>query len=283
MKNQKISSLSGIIALALLLSSCEEVIDLELKNSASRMVVESLITDNSQPVTVKLSKSADFYSQSEMPSVSGALVIINDVGHITDTLVETKAGVYCSSKIVGIPGHTYHLTIIAENLTVTATSTMPQKVSIDSLDYEWGENPKEEGYMVNLWFDDPSGIKNYYRIKLMENGEPFKDIIEAGNEIILQTDKIWDGKKVHIPVKQGGRFFEIGDTVTVNFANLDQSTYDYYSALRAALAIGKSLMSVGKTMIQGSAAPANPNNVFSEDVLGYFGTAAVSSKTIVIK
>ncbi len=278
----KISNLFGIIALTIIISSCEDVIELELKNSASRLVVESLITDNSQPVTVKLSKSADYYSESEMPLVSGALVIINDNNQIIDTLIESDAGIYRSSKIKGIPGHLYQLTIVAENLTVTGTSVMPQEVKLDSLDYEWGENPHSEGYMVNLRFNDPAGILNYYRIKIDINGKPYKDI-ETGNEIILQTDKIWDGKEVHIPVKQGGGFFEIGDTVTVNFANLNKSTFDYYSTLKAALATGNSIMSVGKSMMQGSAAPANPVNTFSEDVLGYFGAASVSSKTIIIK
>lgn len=282
MKKINIYKLFSISSLAIILSSCEEVIDLELSNSQPRLVVESLITDNNQPVVVKLNKSADFYTQTEMPKVSGALVIINDNGAIIDTLKETIAGTYRSSKIKGIPGHKYQLTVIAENLTVTATTTMPQKVNLDSLDYEWAETPHAKGYMVNYWFNDPAGILNYYRIKLEKNGKPFKDI-ETGNEVILQTDKIWDGKKVHIPVKQGGGFFEKGDTVTVNFANLNPSTYDYYSTLKGALATGKSMMSIGKSMMQGSAAPANPVNTFSEDVLGYFGSASVCSKTIIIK
>jgi hypothetical protein len=282
MNKIKLNNLFGIIASAMVMCSCEDVIELELKNSSPRLVVESLITDDGQPVTVKLSKSADFYSQSEMPIVSGALVIVTDNNQITDTLIESEKGIYRSSQIKGIPGHSYQLTIAAENLKVTAISEMPQKLYLDSLDYEWGENPHNEGYMVNMWFNDPVGISNYYRIELEKNGEPFKDK-ESGNELILQTDKIWDGKTVHIPVKQGGGFFEIGDTVTVNFANLNQSTYDYYFTLKAALATGSSPMAIGKSMMQGSAAPANPNNTFSEDVLGYFGAASVSSKTIIIK
>lgn len=159
---------------------------------------------------------------------------------------------------------------------------MPQKLNLDKLDYEWGENPHSEGYMVNIWFNDPLGISDYYRIKLEINGKPYKDI-EAGNEFLLQNDKIWDGKTVHIPVKHGGDFFETGDTVTVHFEHLNQSTYDYYTTLQSALATGSSTMAMGKSMMQGSAAPANPKSTFSEDVLGYFGTASVSSQTIIIK
>lgn len=282
MNKIKLSNLLIIETLTLIMSSCEDVIELDLKNSAPKLVVESYITDNNQPVTVKISKSADFYSVSEMPAVSGARVVINDNDQITDTLTESKNGIYSSSKIKGTTGHSYHLTVVADNLTIKATSEIPQKVDIDSLDYEWAENPHSEGYMVKLWFNDPVGTKNYYRIKLEKNGKPYKDI-ESGNEMILVIDKIWDGKQVHIPVKQGGGFFNIGDTITVHLAHLSYSTYEYYLTLKSALATGNSTMAIGKSMMQGSATPANPKNTFSEDVLGYFGAASVSTKTIIIK
>lgn len=94
----KISGLFGIIASALTICSCEDVIELDLKNSEPKLVVESFITDSDQPLTVKLSKSTGFYSQSELPTVSGALVILSDNNQITDTLIESGKGFIAAQR-----------------------------------------------------------------------------------------------------------------------------------------------------------------------------------------
>jgi hypothetical protein len=159
---------------------------------------------------------------------------------------------------------------------------MPSKVAIDSLDFEYGENPHYKGYMVNLYFHDPNQVLNYYRVIIYRNGKPYKDK-ENGNEIILFEDKFTDGKDVKVPVKQGGQFFNLNDTIRVDFVSLDKATYDYFKALTGAITSGGGMMKMGKSMMEGSAAPANPENNLSDNVLGYFTAVAVTSKTIVIK
>jgi hypothetical protein len=281
-KSLNIFPSSGILIVAASLTACEDVITLELEKSEPQIVIESLITDDQGPVTVKITKSQDFYNPGEIQSVDFAQVTISDNIGNTDTLTIQNNGIYQSVKIKGNSGSTYHLNIIAEENEYTAVSSLPEKVTIDSLYYNWGENPHSEGYMVNLCFRDPKEIKNYYRIKLMINNQPYEDK-KSGNEYILWDDKIWDGNKVDMPVKRGGSFFDIGDTVTVQLQSLGEETYNYYNTLRNALVIEPSMMSMGKGLMEGSAAPANPVTNLSGNALGYFGTAAISSKTIIIK
>jgi hypothetical protein len=270
-----------LLSTSFFLSSCEDVIEVELQNSEPQTVIESLITDDENPVELRISKSGDFYEPGSYPPVTKALVTISDHS-VTDTLDEKYDGIYSGKFLKGIPGTTYTLHVEAEGKTYQATTSMPEKTELDSLGYEWGETPHYKGYMVNIYFNDQPVIKNYYRVKIFQNGKPFKDK-ESGNEIILMDDKIFDGKHTRMPAKRGGIFFNLGDTITIQLQSIGKETYDYFNTLKNAIAKSTSMMSMGKSMMMdGSAAPANPISNISNDALGYFGAASISSKTIVI-
>lgn len=268
------------VLILIFLTSCEDVIDIELQNTTPQLVIESLITENISPVEVKITKSVDFYEPSEYDNISKAIVNISDSRGNSEQLTETVDGIYQSSQISGIPGVTYYLSVETGGITYTATSSMPEKVNLDSLEYELSETPRHIGYLVKLYFSDPAGIDNYYRIRIFENGEPFVDGERAMNEIILWDDKIFDGKNVHIPCKTGGKLFDVNDTITIQLESIGKETYQYYNTLKNAIAQGTSI--VGKSMMEGAAAPANPETNLNNGALGYFGAITVSEKTIII-
>ena len=265
--NSKVKSIILFSMSLLILSSCEDVIDINLKNTEPKLVIESTITDQAGPYIVKLTKTEDYFDPGIYPIVSGADVIISDdLGNI-DTLQETENGIYQTGIIQGLTGTTYSLSVWTEGKQYSAISTMPEKVNIDSLSSEFIEaTPRfDDGYIIKCNFTDPPGINNYYRFKLYQKGEL------VNNDIYLRDDLVFDGNIVKIPIMT--EVFQINDTVTVELLSLNKTTYDYF----------KTLADITEDGMGRGTAPANPVTNLSNGAMGYFGAFTISSMTIIIQ
>ena len=170
------STLYIIILLVALLTAqgCQKVINVDLNEAAPVIVIDGTISDRRGPYAVKISKSGSYFNQPDLPPVSGAVVIITDDAGTTDTLLETAAGVYLTSKIRGIPNHSYTLKVISEGQEYEASSTLSDHVNIDSLSiikdnsqriFSGGNDAHETPYEIHCFFKDPPE-KNFYRIKV---------------------------------------------------------------------------------------------------------------------
>jgi hypothetical protein len=247
-------------------SSCEKVIDLNLDTTFAQIVIQGNIYNQPGPYTIKLSQTVDFDNSGIYPPVSGAEVIISDNHGNIDTLTETTAGIYSTSKLTGTLGYTYTLTIISGVKTYTAVSTMPDIVNIDSTYTEKTLYDREK--QVNIMFKDPADIENYYRIVEFINKVPQKAFYTI-------SDELFDGKDIIYSIRpargnnNNDQKLNIGNSVTVWLECVDKGVYDYFRT-------------ADEDMGQ-SASPSNPISNFSNGALGYFNACAVSSKTIVIK
>mgnify|MGYP006196852493 CR=1 FL=1 len=109
MKNIKISFVYLLILVGI--TSCEEVIELDLATTEPKVVIEGIITDQPGPYTVTIKKTADFYDRNNFPAGTGATIIItDDVGNV-DFLKEVEDGVYQTHVWEGVAGRTYNLTV----------------------------------------------------------------------------------------------------------------------------------------------------------------------------
>jgi hypothetical protein len=263
--------LTTVLLLVFMVStSCEKVINVDLNEAASRIVIEGLIDDGPGPYTVRLSRSGSYFDQPVLPMVSGADVIISDNTGIKDTLIERSPGVYLTSKIHGTPGKTYTLNVTTENMQYTGSSTMHTHVNVDSLRlmrtevYHFnlgGGSSDETTISVYCYFKDPQG-KNFYRVKVHSHGS------SNNEDYRLFDDQYTDGENTELRIAHA----EAGDTIRVDLFSLDQTTYGYYRTLRDLLHTNP---------VFGST-PANPETNLSNGALGYFGACAVSSRIIVI-
>lgn len=269
-----------LIAFATVTFSCEDVIEMNLKNSPPQVVVEAVLTDDSLHCKTVLFKSEDFYKSAEYKLISGAKIKVTDDKLNEYILQENADGSYSSNEITGTPNTAYSIQIELDNKVYKALSRMPAKVILDSLESVWNENPHGKGYNILVNFKDPEGEKNYYRFKIYINGLISNK--DNGNEILVWDDKVFDGKNVSLPVKHGGSFFNTGDTIRIDMYSIDEKVYNYFLTLKSAIARGSSITFIGKNMMEGSSAPANPNSNIDNGALGYFGAVAVSSKTIIV-
>lgn len=186
-----------ILTLMICLSSCTEEFDLQLEGE-QKLVINCEITNLEPPYYVHIYKSkssfGDYWQVSNdnnygLEPVQDATVIISDDNEAIDTLalapdsiqywseyeerfMVRKAsnsggkGYYVTSKIVGVPEHTYSLLVEWNGHKYSAECKMPKAVEIDSIG-GFRETSKEVdkveyGYVPLLWFTDDTTVDNYY-------------------------------------------------------------------------------------------------------------------------
>jgi len=250
-----------LLSVIVVCGACEEVIDVNLKNGSSKVVIESYVTNVDEPFVVKITKSQDFFDQSNFSTVKNATVQFEYLT-VKETLTEKGGGYYVSSMTKGIPGRTYTLKITTDDETFDATVELPNSVPIDTVYFQPGLF-KSDSLNIFVGFHDPAVTENYYRIKLYRNYR------YAVNDYFLMTDALTDGEKIVAPIYY--RYFAPGDTVVVELLNLERCTWKYFKGLSEAIQQGVN-----------SQAPGNPPTNFTGGALGVFGAWGTSSYQIIV-
>ena len=254
-----------IISLIALFASCEKVIELDLDNVESKLVVEAVITDQPGPHYVKLSKSVNFNEPSVYPYVDNALVVITDNTGVVDTLQYTENGIYQTSEIEGVVGRMYDLKVIVDDQTYTSRSVMPAKVNLDTnvvIDFQFG--PSLLKYIIPI-YKDPVELGNKYRFILTVNGQRDKDFL-------LINDNVNNGQYNGQPLRSSDITLKSGDVVQVEMQTINEEIYNYYYTLDQITARGGG----------GGSTPANPPSNITGGALGNFSVVTTQTKTITI-
>jgi len=244
------------------LASCEKEIDIDLNDSDPQIVIEGAITDQPGPYFVAISRSVIFSIPNNYPPVSGASVTITDNGGNTDVLTEVQAGLYQTNTTVGVPGKTYNLNISIDQIDYYATSTMPQKVDLDSLQFEpWLGPNSESNYVALPVFTDPATLGNNYRFLMTINGVKDK-------RYYVYNDIIGNGLINSRPIFSPDIDLNLDDTVEFEMRCIDVATYVYFNTL--------SQLSGGGMGVT----PANPpNNITGGRALGIFSAYTTQTLT----
>ncbi|HET6559859.1 MAG TPA: DUF4249 domain-containing protein [Prolixibacteraceae bacterium] len=250
-------------------TSCEEVMDVELKDFKEVIVIEALMASGESPFTVKISKTTPYFNAPSGNPVSGAIVSVKtDKGNVK-FFTESKPGLYELHKTHALPGFWYTMEVEYEGVKYTARSYMHEMVQIGDLGFTYfdGFGIFDSGYKVNTFIRDPVGIENYYRLKYFVNGKVHTGL---GN-FSLYSDQLFDGKAIGLG--QRSVVFKKTDTLTIELQSIDKATYDYFSTLE----------SISGLDVLQSVSPSNPISNFDNGALGYFSAYTTDSKTVVIE
>lgn len=250
--------------MVLFFSNCTKVIDIKLNDADKKLVIEGMITDTAGAQTVRVSETVSFSSSNIFNGVSGAFLSITDVGFGTDTLQEVAPGVYKTSTIQGVPGHTYQLRVVRNGNTYTASSTMPARVNLDSLGISVFEFGGQTNISVVPYYNDPSTPGNNYFMKQYVNGK-----FDEG--ITIYNDEVSNGVVNQRPIFSNVEI-KPGDKVDVELFCVDQVTHDYFFTLSEISGNGPG----------GGTTPTNPPNNIDGDALGYFSANSYDRKSIII-
>lgn len=117
------------IIMAVLLNSCEDVVNVDLDTAAPRLVINGSIQwqkgtlGNEQKI--KLTTTTGYYD-TVIPSVSGAVVAVTNSDNVTFTFAEEvpNSGIYLCHNFVPEIDETYVMTVVLNGETYTATETL---------------------------------------------------------------------------------------------------------------------------------------------------------------
>ena len=261
MRSYKISGLVYLLLLLVSFSACKKVIKVNLNATSPRYVVQGNIDNQAGPYSVTITRSVNFDQDNVFPAVSGAIVVVTDVtANQVDTLTEATPGSYNTHIITGIPGHTYALYINAAGNTFTASSTMPQVVTLDSLYTQPSAFGGSHPELVPV-YTDPVALGNYYQFVQVKNDT-------VTDNINIRNDMLINGQMIKQPIR--GNDLNPGDSVAVYLECIDSAMYQYYYSL-------------AQTENQNSATPANPLSNIKGGALGYFSAHTYSMKSVIVQ
>lgn len=252
-----------LLAATVVLTSCEKVIEPDLKNIEPQLVIEGEISNQPQNSLISISRSTSFSEPGTFNGVTNAVVNLSDDLGNSETLVMHSPGLYRPATVTGVPGRTYFLNVYCDGKEYTSTCKMPGAVIIDTLLQKTQiANDNTRRFLIPV-YNDLLSETNFYRIKVYANNNPM-------NKIFARTDRLTNGTTVTQPV--GPFFLDLlpGDTAKVVLYGIDKSVYDYFNGLEQALD-------------GNSAAPANPVSNISGGCLGYFSAHSQSERKLLVK
>lgn len=260
------------IVLVFFTTACKEKIDIKLKDTYVRLVVDGTITDEAKKHTVKISETSNYFSNEAQPKVTGAIVTISDGVNVVN-LAETSAGIYqTDSTYKGEIGKTYTLNIRYKNEDYTASSLLKSVAPIDSISF--GQdffNPNNK--TVNLWAQEPATLGEYYMWLYYINGNLMSDTIK---QVVFASDEMVNGNYMNgYPIYSMEKISQ-GDTVTLEMLSVNKEYYDFLNALFSEVFGAGNPFSGPPSNVKG-----NVKNITNKDkvVMGYFITSAVTRKT----
>ena len=282
-------SIVYILFIVLLFYSCEKIVNMDLPERNSRLVIDGLITNEDTTYYVKLTKTTKYnykYQISNIDFETGALVIISDDYGNIDTLGEISSGIYCThkTKIIGEIGRSYKVEIYTQagKHYQSNMEKMPDVPLFDSIYYSRDQNVRDPENSTNYLFDvyvdwqDPSNVKNYYlRSMSYYWSNQWHDNVQWN---WVFNDKFFDGlymKKDIINESYGGYNWWL----RISQYSLTKEAYDFwYLVHQQTMEAGDDLANTTVPLIGNVYNAANPDDY----ALGYFQVSAKTTAQIFV-
>ncbi|MBL7700170.1 MAG: DUF4249 domain-containing protein [Chitinophagaceae bacterium] len=247
--------------------SCNKMIEIDVRDSDIKYVVEGVITNEPGVCIVNLTRSKNFDESNDFERISGAVVKVYDNEELFE-LQETEPGKYQDTSLTGTPGHIYRLEIVTGDEKFTSTCTMPEPVAMDSLYIKPG--PFGQFKFATIDYTDPAEYNNGYRFVQYVNGvkEP---------TVFWENDEFTNGQFVTMQLdasaeeKDDPRNIKTGDEVMIEMQTIDEEVFTFWYTLRSGGGDGAGF----------SAAPSNPITNISGGALGYFSAHTIDRRTVV--
>lgn len=253
----------SLFFISLFLIACEREITVNLPQTEPQIVVEGYIESDTVPIVI-LSKNIPYFSNLDITQLSrlflkGAkITVINETDQDTVALQEftipsdsleftfyTVPNPFDPMAFSGKIGKTYRLNIEIEGKKLTALTTIPKPVSIDSIIFLkvdsintiFPPEHRDSLYRMEAYFRDPAGEENYYHYWTSRSSADINTYSE--NDGSLFHLSLVDGQ--YLPhfwllgsriegdtTLKNSRFFRLGDTVNLKWGAIDKAQYQFW-------------------------------------------------------
>lgn len=272
--NSKTMKLNPILILfsvtVFVFGSCKEKIEIDIPGAEPLLVVESVISTETDSSFVKLSLSSDYFGDSKYPQVNSAVVFVNDI-----PFTFQGNGIYKAySGFAGKRDSLYSLSILYNGKNYTSKAILEPMFRVDSIfqTFKAKEGFLEEGYALSyVGYDERKPIKYTYFQSGIFDKVSQTDTLQ--NDLVLFDNSI-------TPVGRSYNFelpftrFKSGDEFFCIFRSVDKSMYDFL------IAFGTQTSGAPGPF---QAPPANlPSNI-QGGAVGYFATHDVVRVRYLVK
>jgi hypothetical protein len=235
----------GLTFITLLILACEKELDLNLPVTPSKLVVEGWI-ENGMRAEIILSHSMPYFSSidsttfDEFRATTAKITMVCDQEEEILTLRSNQSYfppyIYRSDR-TGETGRTYSIEVILNRDTVTATTTIPEPVPLDSVWFEKDAGMETKGRLWVRLSDNPNQ-QNFYRLLYKRKN---KDDRFLATNFSTFNDKMINGKTVEMGFLRGissmialeeEYYFETGDTISVKFCTIDSEQFDFWNVFQ---------------------------------------------------
>ncbi|MGO4819236.1 DUF4249 domain-containing protein [Flavobacterium sp. W22_SRS_FP1] len=264
------------LLLAFFLNGCEDVVSIDLKTDAPKLVIEASINwykgTSGREQRIKLTTTTDYYSN-QIPKVSGATVTIKNSSNITFDFTElSDTGVYICSNFIPIINETYTLTIINNGNTYTANETLKSVAPIAEIIQNNEGGFTGTDVEIKTYYTDPANETNYYLYRYNYSND-------ARQNFYADEDTFFQGNKF-FSVSQSDDL-KIGDQVTVTHYGVSKPYYNYMNVLISiAGSTGGSPFQSPPATVRGNIINTTSPNNFP---LGYFSISEADTKIYTIE
>ncbi len=214
-----------LIAL-LVLSSCSDVVELDLNNTDSRLVIDAVMQRNESGTTytrIQLTRSAGFYDE-DLVFVNDATITITDSEGTVTPIPFRADGIYDSNfpfiRINNPTEVSYTLNINDNGNIYTATEVLQQTVPLIDVEQETISGFGDDITEITAFFNDPPEEGNFYLFEYID-GE--------NDEVDIGDDEFTNGNRSQTT------FFledlEAGTSTTITIEGINQRCYNFYETL----------------------------------------------------
>ena len=266
------------LVIFLVLTACEDVVDIDVQEGPTRLVIEASLdwekgTEGNYQ-TIKLSTSTPYFDTSFQPAIGATVSVLNVTSGTEVLFVDQNDGNYTTTDFEPVIGDTYALTVHYKNEVFTATEKMTPVPEIKEVFQSRDDGFNDEDLEVHLVFTDPEAEENYYLFKFLKEGELFPAFEDAKDEFINGNEIDW-WYEIEEDEMDGLTPFEPGDTVYISMHGISKSYYEYIKILIEQMG-GAGLFSSTPVALKGNCVnQTNPEN----QPLGYFRLTEVNKVT----
>jgi hypothetical protein len=229
----------------LLAIACQKEVTVDLPEVESKVVVDGGIFIG-EFAQIALTKSSGYFDPVDSASLAN-LLVTNAIVTLSDGVsIDTLIGildfslpipfVYKGSVITGQPGRSYTLRIVVDNTEITAQTTIPTPVALDSLWYKLEQGDSLGFIWANL--NDPPALGNGYRwyTKRINRdnrffppfGSAFDDGFINGQDFDFAYNRGSDPAAPDDDENGERGYFRRGDSVIVRFCSIGTAEVDFF-------------------------------------------------------
>lgn len=288
----KISNLKYLFVILLLitLSSCEDVIDVDLDNGKSQLVVDAFVNNLPENQVIRLTISTPYFNNSKaLPALGATVKLIENSNKVYNFIDLENNGnytyIYNPLDSFCAVGKNYKLEINYNGQEYNSISSVNQVPKIDSIISKKDKNPftGDLEYKAEFFSFDFKGTRDFYWVKTWYN-DTLKSI--DGSDIISDgafSGTGADGLMFIVPMRetinrQGDPYF-VGDTIRMQLLSINEATFNFLSDVFTQLNNG-GLFATPLTNVRTNIINPNTNG---EKALGWFVTSSVSTAGVRIK